>query len=214
MIKNSFRRFYLDLLLTKTKFCGTVLDVGGKKINKKGNFRPPLDKVECWHYLNVDATTMPDFLCPATRINVNQEYDYVLMTEVLEYISEYELAVSEAFRVIKIGGTLIISIPFLFPIHNDSGDRYRFTELGLRELLNKVGFKSVNVLPMGSVFSVIYDLLLVVFGYGSKNEEKFINRAIRNRVLPLFFSFIHFLDKKYSYSTKWITTGYYITATK
>jgi len=214
MVIKSSRRYYLDQLLSKTEFRGRVLDVGGKKVNKRGSFTPPLDKVQCWHYLNVDSTTMPDFLCTATRINVSQEYDFVLMSEVLEYISDYKLALSEAFRVIKINGQLIISIPFLFPIHRDIGDRIRFTEFEISELLKNIGFKSINVLPMGSVFSVIYDILLVAYGYGSGEEDRFINKIIRNRVLPIFFKIITFLDKKNIYCSKYITTGYFITASK
>ncbi len=210
----SFRRYYLDSLLKTIVFHGNVLDVGGKKINKRGSFIPPFDEVKCWDYLNLDATTIPDILCSATSIKAEKNYDFVLMSEVLEYIEDYQLALSEAFRVIKPNGTLIISVPFLFPIHRDAGDYYRFTELALIGMLEKVGFKSINVQAMGSVFSVIYDILLIAYGYGSEKEDKFLNKVIRNRVLPIFFRLFLFLDKKSIYSSKWITSGYFITASK
>jgi len=45
MINNSFRRYYLDQFLLGTEFYGNVLDLGGKKEQKRGGFHPPLGKV-------------------------------------------------------------------------------------------------------------------------------------------------------------------------
>jgi hypothetical protein len=76
----TFRRHYLDEFLYKTKFCGRVLDVGGKKDNKRGLFRPPLDDVESWEYLNIDEATNPDYSCSADDIPVdNENFDIVML---------------------------------------------------------------------------------------------------------------------------------------
>ncbi len=36
---------------------GRVLDIGGKKKNRRGRFRPPLQHTESWEYLNADPET-------------------------------------------------------------------------------------------------------------------------------------------------------------
>ena len=55
----TFRRMYLDEWLERSKplMHGKVLDIGGKKDNKRGNFRPPIEKVSSWEYVNIDKIT-------------------------------------------------------------------------------------------------------------------------------------------------------------
>jgi len=108
----TFRRHYLDKFLSGTRFYGRVLDIGGKKENKRGQFRPPLDKVENWEYLNIDETTNPDYFCSAESIPVKDEtFDMVLMTEVLEHLEHPELVLAEAHRVLKKKGVLVATMP-------------------------------------------------------------------------------------------------------
>ncbi len=52
----TFTRHYLDQFLMETNFFGKVLDIGGKKENKRGKFVPPIEKVESWEYLNTDPS--------------------------------------------------------------------------------------------------------------------------------------------------------------
>jgi SAM-dependent methyltransferase len=62
-------------------------------------------------------------------------FDVVLCTEVLEHLQEPQRAIDEFFRVLKPGGTLLLSTRFLFPIHDAPDDYFRFTKYGLRYLL-------------------------------------------------------------------------------
>ncbi len=61
----------------------------------------------------------------------------VLCTEVLEHLPEPQRAVDEMFRVLKPGGTLLLTTRFLFPIHDAPHDYFRFTKYGLRHLLRR-----------------------------------------------------------------------------
>ncbi len=211
----SFRRFYLDQCLADTDFSGDVLDVGGKKENKRGTFRPPLERVRSWKYLNLDPSTEPDYLCSAEAIPVPaQSFDCVLMCEVLEHLREPERVLDEVSRVLRGGGRLILSIPFLFPFHADPEDYQRWTGVKIRLALEQAGYDNITVRPMGSVFAVIYDLLRYSAGPASKNKKGFLNRFFRKRVMPILkFVFIR-LDNRYQYKNKYITTGYFVVAEK
>ena len=57
-------------------------------------------------------------------------FDVVLCTEVLEHLPEPQRAVDEMFRVLKPGGTLLLTTRFLFPIHDAPHDYFRFTKYG------------------------------------------------------------------------------------
>lgn len=64
-------------------------------------------------------------------------FDVVLCTEVLEHIPEPQKAIDEMFRVLKPGGTLLLTTRFLFPIHDAPHDYFRYTKYGLRHLLRR-----------------------------------------------------------------------------
>jgi SAM-dependent methyltransferase len=169
----TFRRHYLDKSLSSTTFKGKVLDIGGKKDNKRGSFRPPLNKVDSWEYLNTDDSTNPDYCCSAEDIPIdNEKFDIVLMAEVLEHLENPSKVLQEAYRITKFSGKIIATMPFLYPIHADPYDYQRWTPERIKLEFEKVGFTIEKIVPMGSVFAVIYDLLYVSLGMASKIEAR------------------------------------------
>ncbi len=64
------------------------------------------------------------------------EFDVVLCMSVLEHLKEPARAITEMRRCLKAGGRIIVSVPFLFPIHDAPGDFWRFTKYGLQELFH------------------------------------------------------------------------------
>ena len=70
-------------------------------------------------------------------------FDVVLCTEVLEHLPEPQKAIDEFERVLKPGGTLLLTTRFVFPIHDAPHDYYRYTKYGLKYLLRR--FEIVTV---------------------------------------------------------------------
>ena len=179
----SFRRYYLDLILEENKhvFKGRVLDVGGKRDNRRGSFEPPYEQVEDWVFLNNDKQTNPDILIDLPNIPLeDNSIDVVLCTEVMEYIYDFRELLFQMGRVIKPGGVLILSTPFIGALHGDSeGDYYRFTEsLLIKELTDSFTIESVE--RMGGIVAVIYDLFRSYMSYQTK-------RSFMIRVLSALF---------------------------
>jgi len=120
---------------------GRVLDVGGKSVLTRGNFVPPKEACTKWEYVNIDKNTNPDYLCEASNIPLNDlSIDCLLLCEVLEHVSNPELTIKEAFRLLNKGGTCIISMPFLYPIHADPNDYQRWTNVKINKILKDCGF--------------------------------------------------------------------------
>jgi SAM-dependent methyltransferase len=71
---------------------------------------------------------------------IDGAFDTVVLLEVLEHPSEPETAIREARRVLARGGVLIISTPFLYPIHDAPGDFRRWTRHGIERLVQSSGF--------------------------------------------------------------------------
>lgn len=194
---------------------GKVLDIGGVRDNKRSRFLPPLDKVDCWKYVNINPQTQPDYCCDAANIPAeNGSFNTIVMTELLEYAAEPQTVLNEAYRLLASNGTCIISMPFLNPVHADNhADRQRFTELRLKELSIAAGFNLVSVEAMGSLFSVVYDFLHVSLGY-ARNQPNKLSLKIARKFLRLFRSVCLWTDSKSSNLKKYINTGYFITLRK
>jgi SAM-dependent methyltransferase len=73
-------------------------------------------------------------------------FDLVVCTEVLEHTLNPFAAVGEVHRMLKPGGLFMISTPFNFRIHGPLPDCWRFTEHGLRALLDRFTVLELNAL--------------------------------------------------------------------
>jgi SAM-dependent methyltransferase len=194
---------------------GRVLDIGGKKHNKRGLFRPPITQVTCWEYLNSDIEDQPDYCCDAAEIPLDDNStDTVVMTEVLEYLDKPEQVLSEISRILKASGVCILSVPFLNPIHGDwHCDRQRWTAVKLEQACRKAGFTKIDVQPMGSMLSVLHDFLHVSLGYAHPKPNRIHVKAFRRLLhccAPLFL----WLDSKSIRLRKYINTGYFVVLKK
>lgn len=122
-------RVTLDRFIRAHASTGRTLDIGAQT----GPY------AECFpHRVALDIRPRPgiQIVSDAKAMGVaDAAFDVVLCTEVLEHIPEPQRAIDEMFRVLKPGGTLLLTTRFLFPIHDAPHDYFRFTKYGLRYLL-------------------------------------------------------------------------------
>lgn len=81
-------------------------------------------------------------------------YDTVLCSEVLEHVANPHAALREICRVLRPGGALLLSVPFLARLHEEPHDYFRYTEHGLRAMLNPA-FYVDEIVVTGSVSSFL-----------------------------------------------------------
>lgn len=173
----TYRRHLLDAYLAWATplMRGRVVDLGGKRVRKRGAFRPPSEGVTSWVYVNLDPITSPHVFGSVTDVPLRSALaDCVMCTEVLEHLAEPARCVREAHRLLKPGGLLIGSVPFMYPVHGDPHDFQRFTPDGLTRLL--APFATVDVRPMGGCFGSLG--LFVEIGV-----QELSGRGIWNRVV-------------------------------
>lgn len=87
----------------------------------------------------------------------DSHFHSVVAVEVFEHLKDPSKAASEVYRVLKVNGVALISVPFMFRIHGDPYDYNRFTRQGLEVLFSQ--FKSVKIVPFGSRIHVISDII-------------------------------------------------------
>lgn len=72
-----------------------------------------------------------------TRMVFSSEFDIILCMNVLEHVYDCRAAINNIHRALKKNGTAIITVPFIYPLHDEPGDYWRFTEHSMRKLLEK-----------------------------------------------------------------------------
>jgi SAM-dependent methyltransferase len=102
-----------------------------------------------------------DLLGTAYQIPCTKEsFDSAICTAVLEHLEEPELALRECYRVLKPEGIAIYSVPFIWHLHEEPRDFYRFSKYGLKYLFEKVGFEILELNAL-SGFWITFGQLLV-----------------------------------------------------
>jgi SAM-dependent methyltransferase len=84
-----------------------------------------------------------------------ESFDTVLCSEVLEHLPTPSRALSEIARILKPGGKVLLTVPYLCRLHEEPRDYFRYTSHGLRHLLETAGFVVLEIAPTGSVFSFV-----------------------------------------------------------
>jgi SAM-dependent methyltransferase len=85
-------------------------------------------------------------------------FDCFILTQTLQYIYETRAALDHARRILKVGGTLLATVPAVSPLVNDNRltDYWRFTPASCTELFGEVfGHDSIRVRAYGNVLTSI-----------------------------------------------------------
>ncbi len=120
--------------------------------------------------------------------------DTVLTTETLEHVPNPDQYLAEAYRCLKRGGKLILTVPFSVRWHYVPYDYFRYTPSGLNKLFSDAGFKDVEVYARGNSMTVFcYKGMLVCMPFLSPQKMGFVKtnllRLIGVAMLPFFVLF-------------------------
>lgn len=120
-----------------------VLSVGGEGLVDDLLSRARQAEGFSWTRLDVEPRTRPDVVGDISSWRRDDGFDVIFLSEVLEHVRRPRAAISNLFASLTPGGRLILTVPFLFPIHHASDDFFRFTRFGLEELL--ADFETVSI---------------------------------------------------------------------
>ena len=86
------------------------------------------------------------------------QIDAVLCTEVIEHVPDLDFVVGEMTRVLRPGGMLVVTAPFVFPLHGLPHDYRRFAPAELERLFAPA-FEVVQSRLLGGVGSAVAGLV-------------------------------------------------------
>ena len=135
----------LNFLLEMKINTGITVDIG----SGAGVFHPYLSLPT---QINIDFTNYSSTNLISNLENdiplSSKSVDSVIMANVLEHLQESKV-IEEAYRILKINGRLLITIPFLLDVHQAPYDFHRYTHIYLTNLLQKSGFEITLIRPSG-----------------------------------------------------------------
>ena len=159
----------------------------------------------CATTVDVEPARKPDVLASVEDLDVfaDSSVDTVYFLEVMEHVQKPHRAAVELFRVLRPGGYLIGSTPFLLGIHDAPGDYFRFTGHGLRMLFNR--FSEVSIRERNGYFAALAVMTTRLFVVGSVSDRK--RAALWSPVLLMIVYALELIDRVLPSQDG--TTGYF-----
>ena len=96
-----------------------------------------------FHFGSYTATEFPGFDICAEQ--VPKRFDLIIADQVFEHLPWPYRAGRNALAMLKHGGYLIVTVPFLVRVHESPLDCCRWTETGLSYLLQECGFRGRDI---------------------------------------------------------------------
>lgn len=145
---------FLETNYSKINAGSKVLSVGsGGEVNEKLK-----DAVESIGFsmvtIDIDSNRQPDIVGDICSFEFKEnEFDVIVLSEVLEHLYNPQAGIDNLYRALKSNGKLLLTTPFIFPLHDRPYDYYRFTKYGLEYLLKE--FSKIEIKDRNSSFEAI-----------------------------------------------------------
>lgn len=168
---------------------GNFLDCGCGNVPYYGIYKNLVDNITCIDWAeSFHNNPYLDYLVDLNNDKIPSQsdtFDSILLADVLEHLYDPQHAINEISRVLKPNGNVIIVVPFMYWLHEEPHDYFRFTEHALKKMCSNAGLKITKLEQTGGLPDVIIDLF----------EKAFIKS---NKRLKWFSSIVFRLNK-----TKW-----------
>jgi SAM-dependent methyltransferase len=147
------RRAIVDALRSQLpSFSGTVVDIGCGHMPYRSLVLAAPSRAN--RYIGIDLKEniyrKPDLEWDGRTLPVDSHTaDVALATELFEHCPAPETVMKESFRILRPGGLLFFTVPFLWPLHDVPHDEYRYTPFALERHLRGAGFDNVVIHALG-----------------------------------------------------------------
>lgn len=174
-----------------------------------GEYLKPLSLKNRLTSIDFDSERKPDIVMDAQKMSFDDaSFDLIYIFEVLEHIPNPFTAMKEIHRVLKPGGVLYLSTPFMLGVHDAPHDYFRFTNFGLLKLADN--FSSISIEERNSYIesALVLPLRLIM------------SKHVSDKIIALIFLFIVTITLPFSWliskcvKDKSSTTGYVLKAIK
>jgi SAM-dependent methyltransferase len=158
--RSGISRFFNDLALLKGMSWSDPKSIN-INIGSGGDIASRISKLGIKSVsVDIDPSRKPDVISDAHNLSflADHSVDTIFFFEVLEHCHSPFVVTGEFQRVLRPGGMVVGSTPFLFPLHDLPHDYFRFTKKGLESVFK--GFEKVRVTPKDNYADAVALLFL------------------------------------------------------
>ncbi|MEK7578819.1 MAG: methyltransferase domain-containing protein [Patescibacteria group bacterium] len=132
---------------------GVIIDLGGGKNPSYGRFWNI--KPEKFIRVDMNEKAGPDIIADLNKpLPFSDNFaDAAFFFSVIYILEDPRKTLQEINRILKFGGRLFLTSPFIFNEAKEPADYWRFTSGGFEKLLKESGFKEFSIIPIGERFS-------------------------------------------------------------
>lgn len=155
------RRRFIPAVIDFCESCeGRVLDLGCGD-------QPYRDELAHVDYVGLDKSPTEGGVRGAALSLpfVEASFDHVLSTQVLEHVWDPFQFFSEVSRVLKDGGTALITTNMMWNIHTGPDDYFRFTRFGLDHLAEEADLSVIDHIEVGTIPMRLCQKINDAYGY-------------------------------------------------
>jgi SAM-dependent methyltransferase len=89
----------------------------------------------------------------------NEAFDSVVANEVFEHVFNPDEFLNETLRILKTGGMILLTMPFVWDEHEQPYDFARYSSFGIKSLLERHGFEIIEQRKSTDDIRVIFQML-------------------------------------------------------
>jgi glycosyltransferase involved in cell wall biosynthesis/SAM-dependent methyltransferase len=189
---NNMDRYFVRTSIKKaidsvlSQFPGTLLDLGCGEMPYKEYI---LNNSAVSKYIGLDIenhryqeNARPDLFWDGKTIPLDDNsVNNILATELFEHIPDPEAVMKEANRVLKPGGMMFLTVPFVWSLHTIPYDEYRYTPFSLERHLKNSGFDNIQVKALGGWNATLAQVI------GLWTKRKPMSPEERQKYADMFF---------------------------
>jgi SAM-dependent methyltransferase len=141
---------------------GRLVDLGCGKAPLYQAYKPHVTDITCVDWSSsLHGSAYVDVECDLTKPLPFGEgvFDTIILSDVLEHLPEPAKMWGEMQRILADEGTILLNVPFLYLLHEQPHDYFRYTEYALRRFAADHGFRVLVLRPIGGVPEVLADIV-------------------------------------------------------
>lgn len=183
------RREIFAFLESNTNFLsGNLLDFGGGSKPYQDLFKNSQNYFSIEVFSNKENLKSDIYYNGSELPFADNTFDSILCTEVFEHVEKLDDVIDELYRVLKPGGRMIVTTPFMCMEHEMPYDFRRFSFNGLSKLMKKNNFKILASQKLLNNFHVFFQTLnFYIYQVFLKKKTKYLIYIIYFLAGPINF---------------------------